>query len=76
MTELSTTIALVCVPTARAAFARTLATAARGTRLACRFPTLSAHRSEMFSLATIVALRVTESTPRFLVSSFAAAGTR
>ena len=31
MTELSTTIAHVCVPTARAAFARTLATAARRT---------------------------------------------
>ena len=31
MTDLSTTVALVCVPTARAAFARTLATAARGT---------------------------------------------
>ena len=35
-----------------------------------------AHRSEMSSLETIAALGIAESTPRFLVSSFATASTR
>ena len=76
MTDVSTTMALVCASTAHAAFARALATAARGTRLASRFLTLSAHRSEMSSLATIAALGIAEPTPRFFMFSFATAGTR
>ena len=55
---------------------RLLPVAARGTRLASRFLTLSAHRSEMSDLATIAALRIAESAPRFLVSSFTKASTR
>ena len=69
MTDLSTSIAIVCASTARTAFARTLATAARETWLASRFLTLSGHRSEMSGLATIAALRIAESTPRFVLIS-------
>ena len=47
-----------------------------GLDLPADFLTLSAHRPEMSSLATTAALRIAESTSRFLVSSFATAGTR
>ena len=47
-----------------------------GLDLPADFLTLSAHRPEMSSLATLAALRIVESTSRFLVSSFATADTR
>ena len=76
MTDLSTTTALVCVSTARAAFLTLSAHRSVMSSLASRFLTLSAQRSEMSGLATIAALRIAESTPRFVVSSFSTTGTR
>ena len=77
MTDLSTTVALVCASTAPALpLPELLPLLLEGLDLPADISRCLHIASEMPGLATIAALRISESTLRFLVSSFATASTR